>query len=218
MKAKIFEALKAKFEGVSDQILEVKAGSLAKTITSEEQIAPAVEGVTLQQVIESYGDHRATGATKTAVMNYEQRHRLKDGKPIVGGGDGDEPDPSPKPNTSPSIADEIAKAIKPLADELTEIKRRELDGARLTALQDKLKACADEGYAGVILNSYKRMRFEGDEDFDAYLAQVESDVASRNTAHAEATLRGSGAPIIPKGGSGAVTAEQAEAIATQLLK
>lgn len=56
----ILEALKAKFQGVSADILNRIAIKLSKTVTSAEQVATAVEGVTLQSVIEGYGDSRAT--------------------------------------------------------------------------------------------------------------------------------------------------------------
>ena len=78
MRKEILDALKAKFTGVSDAILGRIADKLAKTATTAEQVATAVEGVTFQQVLESYGDSRATEAQQTAVSNYEKKHGLKD--------------------------------------------------------------------------------------------------------------------------------------------
>lgn len=78
----IIELLKAKFVGVSDSIINRIATKLAKTVTTEEQAKTAVEGVTFQQVLESYGDSRATEAQRTAVQNYETKYGIKDGKPI----------------------------------------------------------------------------------------------------------------------------------------
>ncbi len=71
MKDRILAALKAKFSGVSADILDRIAVMLAKTVTTEEQVATAVEGVTeeLINVIEGYGDSRATGAQKTAATS-----------------------------------------------------------------------------------------------------------------------------------------------------
>lgn len=71
MKDRILAALKAKFSGVSADILDRIAAMLAKTVTTEEQVATAVEGVTeeLINVIEGYGDSRATGAQKTAATS-----------------------------------------------------------------------------------------------------------------------------------------------------
>lgn len=79
MKQLILNALKAKFTGVSDSILDRVAAKLAQTVTSADQVQTAVDGVTLQQVLESYGDSRATQAQQTAVHNYEQKYGLKDG-------------------------------------------------------------------------------------------------------------------------------------------
>ena len=56
MRKEILDALKAKFTGVSDAILGRIADKLAKPATTAEQVATAVEGVTFQQVLESYGD------------------------------------------------------------------------------------------------------------------------------------------------------------------
>ena len=44
MKDRILAALKAKFSGVSADILDRIAVMLAKTVTTEEQVATAVEG------------------------------------------------------------------------------------------------------------------------------------------------------------------------------
>ena len=82
MKQKIIDALKAKFVGVSDAIINRIADKLAKTVTSEDQVAASVEGVTFQQVLESYGDSRATEAQQTAVKNYEAKYGLKDGAKV----------------------------------------------------------------------------------------------------------------------------------------
>ena len=86
MRQQILEALKAKFSGVSEKILGRIADKLAKTVTTAEQVATAVEGVTFQQVLDSYGDSRATEAQQTAVHNYETKYGLKDGQKIENGG------------------------------------------------------------------------------------------------------------------------------------
>ena len=85
MKKIILEKLKAKFEGVSDSILDRIAEKLAKTVKNEEEATTAVEGVTLQQLFDSYGDSRATEAQRTAVSNYEKKYGLKDGAKVTSG-------------------------------------------------------------------------------------------------------------------------------------
>ena len=53
MRQKILDALKLRFEGVSDAVLGRLADRLAKTVTAEEGVQPSVDGITFQQVIES---------------------------------------------------------------------------------------------------------------------------------------------------------------------
>lgn len=48
MRKELLDALKAKFEGVSDAVLGRMADKLAKTATTAEQVKTAVEGVTIQ--------------------------------------------------------------------------------------------------------------------------------------------------------------------------
>ena len=95
MKQLILNALKAKFTGVSDAILDRVATKLAQTVTTAEQVQTAVDGVTFQQVLESYGDSRATQAQQTAVHNYETKYGLKDGVKIdsASGGQGGQQNP-----------------------------------------------------------------------------------------------------------------------------
>ena len=82
-KKEISEALTTKFPGVAASVLDRIATKLAKTVTTAEQVATAVEGITIQQVIDSYTDSRVTEASdtarKNAVQDYETRHGLKDG-------------------------------------------------------------------------------------------------------------------------------------------
>ena len=85
MREFILKALKARFPGVNASVLGRVADMLAKTARTEEEATTAAEGVSqdLLNLIEAYGDSRATEATQTAVGNYERRHGLKDGKPVA---------------------------------------------------------------------------------------------------------------------------------------
>lgn len=101
MEKKIIEALQAKFSGVEEKMLETLAKNLAKKISNEEEIINLVEGVTFQQVIESYADFRATQASNTASKNavkaYEEKYNIKDGKAIES-----EPEQKTTQKTSPN--------------------------------------------------------------------------------------------------------------------
>ena len=101
MKEKIFAGLKTKFDGVQDAILNRVAEKLSETVTTEDAVATAVEGVTLQSLLDSYADSRANEASQTAVRNFRQKHGLgEDGKPIK------KEDPKPQPKPEPTGGDE----------------------------------------------------------------------------------------------------------------
>jgi hypothetical protein len=86
MKQQIQDALKTRFEGIDEKILNRIAEKTAKTVTTEDGVQPAVDGVTFQQIIDGESDRRATEATQKAVTNYEKKHGLKDGQKIETGG------------------------------------------------------------------------------------------------------------------------------------
>lgn len=168
MKKKILEALKAKFEGVSDTILDRIATKLAKTASTEDQVATAVEGVTLQQVIESYADSRATEAQQTAVRNYEAKHNLKDGKPekIDGG------EPKGKA-TEPSGAEDTPAWVKALTDRLDRLeasKTAENRKQQLGKVIDRLPENLRKAYERLPLGGYS------DEQFSTVLGEITTEV------------------------------------------
>ena len=88
MKKKLLEALKTKFVGVDEAILERMATKKAEGVTDESQITGIVDGINFQDVVKSYGDYRANEANVSSIKNYEEKHGLKDGKPVTAGGEG----------------------------------------------------------------------------------------------------------------------------------
>lgn len=85
MKKKLLEALKTKFVGIDEAILERMATKRAEGLTDESKITAIVDGITIQDVVKSYGDYRANEAAASSVSNYEEKHGLKDGKPVTKG-------------------------------------------------------------------------------------------------------------------------------------
>lgn len=179
MKKEILEALKAKFVGVSEAILNRIADKLAKTVIKQEDVATAIEGVTFQQVLESYGDSRATEAQQTAVTNYEKKHGLKDGKKV------EEPKPTeqPKPNeeTKPGKEDMPvwAKALidsnKTLSDKLSAMEGEKIATSRKSSLEAILKN-APEKIRQRYEKDFVRMTFKDDEDFNSWIGEITPDV------------------------------------------
>lgn len=130
MKDKILSALKAKFQGVSADILDRVAAMLAKTVTTDEQVTTAVEGVTeeLINMIEGYGDSRATGATKTAVLNYERKYGIKDGVKVA------KADTKPVETTPPTGGEQTPAWAQALIDSNKQLTERlnKMEGERTT--------------------------------------------------------------------------------------
>lgn len=182
MRKEILEALKAKFTGVSEAILGRVADKLARTATTAEQVKAAVEAYTWQQVIEGYGDSRATEAQQTAVQNYETKYGLKDGAKIDGGaGTGGQAGGGTTVTTPPAGgAEEVpawAKAIidsnKSLADRLNKMDGERTTATRrqqLSAVIDKLPEDLRKGYSHISVDNLT------DEQFNAMLGEVTTEV------------------------------------------
>jgi hypothetical protein len=176
MKNKILELLKPKFEGVSETILGRIADKLAKTAKTDEDVNTLIEGVTFQQILESYGDSRATEAQQSAVANYEKKHGLKDGKSV-------KTEPKTEPKAEPKIEDDDvpawAKAIidsnNSLKSELEAIKGEKTTNKRKSEL-DKVLNKAPEKIRQRYTKDFERMSFKDDEDFNAWIGDITPDV------------------------------------------
>ncbi|MDL2310124.1 hypothetical protein LJC39_03295 [Parabacteroides sp. OttesenSCG-928-B22] len=186
MKKLILDALKAKFSGVSEAILNRMAEKLAKTVTKEDDVAAAVEAVTFQQVIDSESDRRATEATNTAIVNYEKKHSLKEGKPVTGGEQGNEHEPAggnqvELPEDTPAWAkvmvtqnQELVKANKTLADRLASLEGDKVTSSRRQQLDTVIGSASDK-FKTRITKNYERMAFKDDEDYNAWLEEIKTE-------------------------------------------
>lgn len=196
MKKKILEALQAQFEGVEARILDRIAGKLAKTITDEAGITDAVKAVTIQQVLESYGDYRATESSETAVSNYEKKHNLKDGKSIKGPQAADPTNEQPPmPEDTPTWAKALLEQNKALTDRLNSLEGARMAESRKAQLQTITKNLPES-----VRKAYDRMDIQGlkDDEFQSLIGEVTSEVEGiSKDLGAKKSLFG-----IPPGGAG----------------
>ena len=184
MKKEIIDALTAKFEGVDAAILSRIADKMAKTATTSELVKSAVEAFTLEQLLSSYGDSRATEATQSAVKNYEAKYGLKDGVKKAqddegeegGEGEGSKTN-SKKKNEGDDIAKAIAKAVaeamKPLQNELANLKQGRVTDTRkqqFGAIVGKLPETMRKGYNRINVADMT------DEDFTTLLSEAAAEV------------------------------------------
>lgn len=187
MRKEILEALTTKYPGVSATILGRIADKLAKTATTAEQVKTAVDGVTFQQVLESYGDSRATEAQQTAVAKYEKKHGLKDGKKVDDGG-APKPEPEPEPDDkggdkdlAKTIAAAVAAAVKPLQDEIANFKQGRVTETRkqkLGAVIERLPENLRKGYSRISVDSLSEDEFKT--LIDETTAEVDEIVSEAN--------------------------------------
>ena len=171
MKVKLLAALKTKFIGVDDAILDRIATKKAEGLTDESQITSIVDGISFSDVLTSYGDFRAGDASNSAVRNYEKKHNLKDGKPI------ENPNPNPKPEEKkdddvPAWAQALIDSNKTLSTELSTLKQEKLQATR----QEQVLAKAKE--YGIPENYAKRCSIKEDEDLDTYFKDLKQDFAN----------------------------------------
>lgn len=181
-RTQIFEALKAKFTGGNAAVLNRIADKLAKTVTSAEQVATAVAGITQDFVdmMESYGDARATEAAQTSVRNYEATHGIKDGKPI-GGGQQTQPTTVVQPanpaaggaEAVPAWAQSLLDSNKTMAQEIANLKAERTTTSRRQQLSTIISKLPES-----LRKPYERMPVESltDEQFNALVGEVTAEV------------------------------------------
>lgn len=216
----ILNALKAKFQGVSDAVLSRIANKLAKTVTSQEQVATSVEGVTLQQVIDSYADHRATEAQQTAVQNYESKYGLKDGEKVTpvtvqqqgGQPTGGQPTQATAGATeTPEWAKQLIEQNKALTDRIAKMEGQRTTDSRkqqLSTIIAKLPEQLRKPYERITLDSLS------DEQFNTLVTEVTTEVEGiANDINSKGAVFGR--PTANSGGNqgNELTKEQQDAIA-----
>lgn len=186
MKKQILEALKTKFPGVNESILGRIADKLAQTATTEQEATTAVEGVTIAQLLESYGDSRATEAQKTAVQNYEKKHGLKDGQKAEGGEPAKKTEPAAQDANPdvPAWAKALLDSNKALAEKLSNIEGEKVTTTRkqkLDAIIQKLPENLRKPYSRLPVKDYT------DEEFETLTAEITTEV---ETIAKETTAKG----------------------------
>ena len=214
MKQQILTILIAKFAGVSEKILDRIATNMAKTATTEEQVATAVEGVTIQSVMDNQADYRANEATVSAVSNYENKHGLKDGQKKTTGGESQNTEPDPNGNNDNSTAmSNLLGVVKTLTEEVAAMKSDKVTDSRKQRF-DAIIANLPEDQK----NAYKRTAFDSlsDEEFETLATDVATEVGA-----IEASEKARGSVFArPLGGGGAATgkpsAKDADAVANSI--
>ncbi|MCQ2058678.1 MAG: hypothetical protein MJY71_02475 [Bacteroidaceae bacterium] len=171
----LLAALKAKFEGVSDAVLDrVIKNKFGKTVTTTEQVETAVAGVTWQSIIDSYGDSRATEAQVTAVSNYEKKHGLKDGVKIEDGGSSITSEQQPADEDMPAWAKKLIDSNQALTERVIAVESGRVSADRRQKLSEVTAKLPES-----LRKAYERTPVENitDEEFSTLIGDVTNEVA-----------------------------------------
>ena len=187
----ILAGLKTKFQGVEDATLQRIASKKAEGVTDESKVNSIVEGISFQDVLNSYGDYRADGAQKTAIANYEKKHNVKDGKPIEEPKPQPTPTPAPQPTPQPKPAEEVPAWAQSL------IKSNKTLGERLAAMDAKTKADARNQQIDAVAKTfgipefaYKGKTIADDADLNNYFTELKQEMQNSGFQFAKAPEEG----------------------------
>lgn len=199
MKEKIFAALKTKYAnlGFKDKTLETYADYLAKSVTKDDEIENAVNGLepmlkAIQPELDSVRNERAS--IQKTLDDYKQAHPEIDPKepPVPPA------DPN-KPLTAEDIKKIVAESIKPLSETVEQQRAREKAEARMT----NIKAKATEYKIPEAVAKY--MNIPEDADLDTFMKQAKQDFSDNGFSE-----------VTPPEAGGAKVEKENEAIARMI--
>lgn len=182
MKQKLFEALKTKFIGVDAQILDRIATKKAEGQTNENQITSIVDGISFQDVLQSYGDFRAGDASKTAVGNYEKKYNLKEGKTM----ETQQQNPTQlqelekQPEDMPDWHKVFVDKFEVLSNKIASIENKSTQEQRMATILMKAKE------HGIPESQAKRYNIPQDADLDEYFKDAKQELANLGFQDAKA--------------------------------
>lgn len=189
MEQKILALLKTKFDGVNDAILSRVAKKLAITATTDELAATAIEGATVQTIVDIYTESRVTESAKTSLTSFREKHGLDEN------GNKIEVKVEPKNEGQPDIAALISAALKPLMDKVNNLEQEKTTGSRSSVLSEAVKN-VPESIKAKVLKDFSRMNFATDEDFTSYVEETKTDLAGIIQADADKGLGGMNKPFV----------------------
>lgn len=207
----ILDALRKKFEGVDEKVLNRIARNAVKTAKSEDEATQFVEDLTIQQVIDGYTDSRVTESIST----YEKKYGLKDGKPVDADDNTDDADDKKdkdgnkdqkddkdkdgkdkKDGDMPAWAQALIDGQTRLNERLDSFEKGKTADVRKSKFLDVIKEAPDK-FRERAEKKYARYNFKDDEDFEAYLEELAEEVEEVKSN--ETGNKGLVTP--PKGGS-----------------
>jgi hypothetical protein len=218
MKEKILALLVAMFAGVRKDGLNQLARTLALQATTEDEAKALVEKLTKAQVDEFVKEFRAdvdkevSDGNKTYESNLKKKFDFVEKKNTEPGGDdtkgGDK-------DFAAMLDAALEKRLAPLQAKLDKYEQGDIAKTRLQSLTDKLSGCKDETFKAKALKDFARMKFETDDEFNEYLSETETDIATANQSAADSALSGQGKPLFTQKNESGVSSGVAQFIDSQ---
>jgi len=225
-KEAILALLLLKFAGVRKDALTNLARSIALQVETEDEAKALVEKLTKEKVEAFQKEFRAdvdkevSESKKTIEENLKKKQdedaaeekRKADEKAAAeaAGKSTSTSDATNADAIAAAIKSAVAEAVAPLQKELAGFKAGEVTKTRLQSLTEKLSVCTDETFKAKILKDFGRMKFETDDEFNEYLSDTETDIASANQNAADNSLGGMTFPFNGKGNAGGKPVSQDE--------
>lgn len=184
MKQTIIDLLKTKFEGVDESILSrIAETKAAKAVKTEDDANAYVEGITLNQLLSSYGDIRSTEAQRSAVSNYEKKHGIKDGKKVSTEDDPNTLGTGADDDDTPAWAKKLMEdnaALRKRLDTYDSEKRTSSRREMLNAIIGRLPASHRKGYERTTIDTLSDEEFTS--TLESITAEVDEILKETNTA------------------------------------
>lgn len=200
----ILDALKAKFEGVSESVLRI----IAENLHGKGKSVDDVESVTFQHVIDSYGDHRATKAAETVRKKMEAESKPAQSQPEQGSESG-----VMVADDTPAWAKAILDAQKANAEAIARIQSEKVATERMEILKNTISKLPEE-----LQSPYMAVPIDGmdQSNFDAFIEKITPQVEAvsvKLSAQAAA-----GEPASPGGSTTATVSDAMKARLNRMEK
>lgn len=180
MKEKLLTLLVAKFAGVSKATLERIAEKKAGSVSDENQLQSIADSIDYGQILQSDVDAKITASNQKAIQNYENKYKIKDGKPIT------DPKPGPNPNPDPTdiksiISAAVSEAVKPLQEKIENYEAKQTKETLTSQVLDKVRGGFENEADKKLFDAWfdgRNVEIETAEEVDSVAEKISSGYTS----------------------------------------
>lgn len=198
-KAKVKERLKSKFPGVN--LSQKRIDAIADKLKLPEDADDDAIDERLDELNDVFSfAEMARNDDRARTEEAERKKKEQQDNPTPKPSN-DDPKPDPKSaDDTPAWAKSLIESNKALQSRLEAIESGKVGDSRLAQLKEILKD-ANPKYAESVLKKFPKMKFDTDEDFEAFKEEEAENVKEFIQAEANDGLSGIKTPVQGKGGS-----------------